>query len=173
MHDADEPTVELRGEGDSIEDVWVAGYPFGKILESVKRQTDAIDQAGDRIADLEARVQQLEQDVATRATADGGETMSKKAVAKQVSMQEAVRRAEKGLAGGMVDWPTVRDIADRQYHTDLNSTTVYDAWTDLTSDWTAFNEERGQPGPHGSNRRLTVEKEAITPSLRRACEQQG
>lgn len=169
----DEPTVEIRGDGDSIEDVWVAGYPFGKILDAVKRQTDGLEQTVGRVDDLETRVQQLEQDVATRATADGGENMSKKAVAKQVSMQEAVRRAEKGLAGGMVDWPTVRDIADRQYHTDLNSTTVYDAWTDLTSEWTAFDEQRGDPGPHGENRRLTVEREAITPSLRRACQDQG
>lgn len=172
---SEESPVEIRGDGDNIADIWINGYPVGKLLNSAEKRISQLEQQldSDDLEEIESRVEMLEQDIASRATADGGENMTKKELAKQISMQEALRRAEKAISGGAVDWPTVRDIADRQYQTDLNSGTVYAAWEDLVDQWTAFDNERGEVGPHGKNRRLFVNTEDVTPSLRKACGNQG
>lgn len=137
-------------------------------LDAMSTWLDALEDATDElrvtVADLEDRVEALEADTATRdaAPTDPG---TKVDLARQVARDEAVRRSTRGIRGGAVDFPTVRDLADRDVGVVLNSGTVYDAFDRLADEWAAFHVEDGEDGPHTQNTQLRCERDAITPAL--------
>lgn len=144
------------------------------------------DEALERVRELEETVQSLKKTVEQvqadraqdrkrmdRLERELGQTKaetpdSKVGLAMQISRNEAVRVSRKGLSGGAIDWPTVRDIADRQHDIDLNSGTVYDAWDRPEEEWDAFHVRDGEDGPNTKNKQLACDRDAITPALEHA-----
>lgn len=96
---------------------------------------------------------------------DGGERLSKIELATTIAKQESVRVSTKGLRGGAIDYPAVRDIADRQYDTELNSGTVYTAFDRLERQYDCFHVTDGQRGPNSKNKQLRAERDEIPRAL--------
>lgn len=161
--------LDIRGE--EIQDIWINGFPIGRLINSAERRISELEARVQELEEIDSRVQMLEQDVAHAHSADGGEEFTKKELAKAISRNEAVRRAGKGIYGGAVDYPTVRDIADRDYGERLETSTVYDAWDTLASEWSAFSFQRGESGPHSEPNKLTIEADRISPSLQEASQE--
>ncbi|WP_114578588.1 hypothetical protein [Saliphagus sp. LR7] len=127
----------------------------------------------DDVSDLPEAAQQFraEHDRADRvvregAVPDGGEgSRTKVELATDLAKAEAVRVSTKGLQGGAIDYPDVRDIADRQHDTDLHSGTVYDAFDRLKDRWDCFEVKTGGDGPNTQNKQLRCLRDEIPQSL--------
>lgn len=129
-----------------------------------KRITEVADDLDERFDAVEERLDSLEGHV-TNADQAGQRPSTKKEVAESIIQSEAVRVANKGIRGGAIDYPTIRDIAERQSETVLNSGTVYTAFDDLAAKWECFEVQNGGDGPNTQNKHLRVERETIPPAL--------
>lgn len=125
------------------------------------------------VSDLPEAAQQFraEHDRADRAVregavSDGGEgSRAKVELATGLAKAKAVRVSTKGLQGGAIDYPDVRDIADRQHDTDLHSGTVYAAFDRLEDRWGCFEVKTGGDGPNTQNKQLRCVRDEIPQSL--------
>lgn len=114
------------------------------------------------------RLTQVEANTTVTATQSNGLGETKADLAYHIAQKEGLRVSTKGISGGAVDWPTVRDIADREHDTELHSGTVYTAFDRLAEDWDCFNVNRGGDGPNTKNKVLECTREKITAALRTA-----
>lgn len=133
-------------------------------IEMADAVVDSLTEATEELQELRDRMDQLESDVAASKTPDRG-SRTKVVLAMEVARDEAVRRSKKGLRGGQVDYPTVRDIADREEGVELNSGTVYDAFDRLENEWSAFHVKAGEDGPNTPNKQLRCDRDEISPAL--------
>ena len=148
-----------------LEATWIA-------LDEFEAQAERLEELEAENEELRERVSKLEGDVA-QSKSSTTSSQTKVGLAMEVAMDEAVRRCSKGIRGGSVDYRAVRDIADREHGTDLNSGTVYDAFDRLADDWAAFHVKEGQDGPNTDNKQLRCNKEAISPALEEAVSSGG
>lgn len=118
---------------------------------------------------ISTRLDQLDGaiDAATTQSQSGrANGQTKVNLAYEIARDEGVRVSTKSISGGAVDWPTVRDIADREYDTTMNSGTVYAAFDRLADDWACFTVDKGGDGPNTKNKRLICDRDTISESLR-------
>ena len=142
----------------------------GKRRSSIqKRVSEVEDDLDERFTAVEERLDSLEGHV-TNADQAGRQPSTKKELAEFIIQSEAVRVANKGIRGGAIDYPTIRDIAERQQDTVLNSGTVYTAFDDLAAKWECFEVQSGGDGPNTKNKHLRVDRETIPPALENLAE---
>lgn len=134
-------------------------------LQSLQQQVDELQAENQKLRD---EIETMKTDVAGQKTSI--DTSTKKGLARQIARDEVIRRSTKGIRGGAIDYPDVRDLADRDHGIHLNSGTVYAAFEELEDDWTAMNVKDGEDGPHTPNEQLRCDREKISPALRAASD---
>jgi hypothetical protein len=127
------------------------------------RISDLEGDLDERLGAFENRLDSLEGHVTDNG--GGRKSATKQDHAETIARNEGVRVADQGLRGGAIDYPTIRDIAERQYDTTLHSGTVYAAFDELAKKWECFSVHDGGDGPNTKNKHLRVERDEIPPAL--------
>lgn len=162
--------IELRGvesiEEATMEDIFIAGQPFGVLLTNLQSDVRAIE------GTLEDHEEQIEANAVSaqsalgvaqaRSRADGGET-TKKERAEKKSRNELVRRACLGQ-GRQIPVRKVKDMCKPEMT--VYQQTVEDAWDELVARWSCFKRTETENGLKA----LKVEPSRIPDELVHAVE---
>jgi regulator of replication initiation timing len=123
-----------------------------------------IQRLNERLDDIAATAEQA-MTVASRGHDADGKSQTQ--AAKEVTRDELVRRAGKGVTGPArkVTITEIADIVDREYGTEPAWAVVNRAWSQLTDEWPQFDESRKD-----GNKAMRVRADHITTALARTVE---
>jgi regulator of replication initiation timing len=135
-----------------------------ELEDETDRLRTEIQELHERLDDIEATAEQA-MTVASRGHDPGGKSQTR--AAKEVTRDELVRRAAKGVAGPARKLTVceVQDLVDRDYGEEPAWAVVDRAWSQLTDEWSQFEETT-----KGGDKALRLRADHVTTALIRAVE---